>query len=786
MALKACIEIEIELRFLLSPSGPGRDRHSARLAASIVPRPSQNYAIKLGDEAVRLGKEFIALQPSDHSKRHISCHNLAALLYERYFQTGDRVLLEDAINFNREALALRPPSHPSRSHSCSSLAMTLLECFSYTGDTAMLKESVRLNEEALELRHVGHPDRHISYSNLASSLRVYFTVTGDEDVLDRAVELSRKVLHLRSVGHQDRYLACSDLATLLHHSYEQTWSVSLLDEAIELHKQALSLQPEGSSSQAMLCNELAVSLRSRYQRTGHGALLDEIIQLHREALALRPKPHIRRHITCSALAGSLHDRFRQTGDGDLLYEALQLDREALSLRPVGHPDRAVSCNSLASLLLSRYWQRRDTKILDEAIELQREALALQVVGLPHRDMVCSNLAASLHIRFRETNDDTLLDEAICLEREALGLRPIDHVYRPQSCYRLASYLQLLPGQPSDEISRLLDEAICLCSAEHPIRWRCLAHRAEIALRHNDHTAGISALNDLLSSPTRDIPDLLQASLRLIRDIEPTVLSHSDQQELLKSYGRTLQRVVTTAGFALDRTAQLHQVLNGTEIGPRAYALASQVDNLPAGLELLEHARGVIWSQLLQIRNPEIDRVPRSLSKELSTLLRGMTSSSSPAQTTTQLASGPLFLSKLDVHHEQRSRLERILHDIRSFPGLDDFMRGPNSQALLATAARNPVVVLVGHEKDCRALIIKSPKQPLVDIVLDIDLQTLKGLTLTAQQCGSHLNTKGQRLQFSRSKGMSPSHATLAKLWHLVVKPIILQLQLAVSDHCLLV
>jgi tetratricopeptide (TPR) repeat protein len=250
MALKACIEIEIELRFLLSPSGPGRDRHSARLAASIVPRPSQNYSIKLRDEAVRLGKEVIALQPSDHPKRHISCHNLAALLYERYCQTGDRILLEDAIHFNRQALALRPPSHPSRSHLCGSLAMFLLECFSYTGDAAMLKESVQLNEEALELRHVGHPDRHISCSNLAASLRVYFTVRGDENSLDRAIELSRKVLHLRPVGHQDRYLACSNLATLLHHSYELTWSVSLLDEAIELHKQALSLQPGGSSSQA--------------------------------------------------------------------------------------------------------------------------------------------------------------------------------------------------------------------------------------------------------------------------------------------------------------------------------------------------------------------------------------------------------------------------------------------------------------------------------------------------------------------------------------------------------
>jgi tetratricopeptide (TPR) repeat protein len=825
LALQAIIKIETEQLHLCHPTDADRAVCCASLAFSLETWFNRTGEATMLDESIGFSREALGLRPVDHPDRHISCNNLANSLLTRFSQTGDSAMLDEAIKLNREALALRPVGHPDRHHSYNNLAISLRTRFNQTGDSALLDEAIMLDREVLTLRHVGHPDRYISCNNLAISLWTRFSQTGDSALLDEAIKLNREALDLQPVGHPHRHHSCNNLATSLQLRFGQTGDSAVLNDVIELEREALALRPVGHPDRHESCNNLAISLRIRFSQTGDSALLDEAIMLDSEALALRPVGHPHRHHSCNNLASSLRTRFNQTGDSALLNDAIELEREALTLQPVGHPHRHHSCNNLASSLWTRFSQTGDSALLDEAIKLHREALALRPDGHPDRHISCNNLAGSLRTRFSQTGDSALLDEAIMLDREALALQPVGHPDRHHSCNNLASSLQIrfsqtgdsalldeaiklhreaLALQPIDhpdryascinlavslrysgqfhEAAQILQQMVSLTSPTHPGRWRVLLQYVYLDLSHPDYAAAVSHLNDMLTSPPSDIPDLLSHTIYIMGKINYNNLSQSHHQTMLQSHAKILDLVTLSVGYSLERSEQLDRAVANTDLGSHALVFARQANDLPLGLELLERARGILWSQMLHLRDPQINRVPVDLGTQLEAILRSM--SPTRAASTGDIATHDRsFLSERDVQHQQRSQLQHILQDIRSRPGLHDFMRGPDSHSLLTTAARSPVVVLVTHENDCHALIIRSPDAPLVDIQLKIDTADLRDLTFMSsapQQRGSSLAPADDSRAMHVSRKTSASQAILAKLWRSVVKPVITHLDLVVS------
>jgi hypothetical protein len=207
-----------------------------------------------------------------------------------------------------------------------------------------------------------------------------------------------------------------------------------------------------------------------------------------------------------------------------------------------------------------------------------------------------------------------------------------------------------------------------------------------------------------------------------------------------------------------------------------------------GLQLLERARGVIWLQAVHMRHPPLDNVPPTLAKRLQVLLRNMGVGDRPRSpnTSSPLVIDASLLPQRDVMYEQRSQLQQILREIRAFPGLSSFMQAPDLSELMTIAARNPVVVLVAWTSRCRALVITSPTEPLVNIALpDINIQMLQDLSFTgvgSQQRGSP--SDGERGGIHRFRQRSTFCKGLARLWRAVVKPILLQLGISVRmAHC---
>jgi hypothetical protein len=204
---------------------------------------------------------------------------LAALLHSRYKQCGDLGLLNEAIELGREALALQPSGHPNRAHSCADLAALLHSRYKQSGDLGLLDEAIELEHEALALHPPGHLNRAQSCANLAASLHARYRQCGDLALLNEAIKLEREALALRPPGHPNRADSCAGLAVSLHDRYKQCGDLDLLDQSIELGRETLALQPPGHLNRSHLCRNLSYHLIDYCRHTKDTAMLDEAIEI---------------------------------------------------------------------------------------------------------------------------------------------------------------------------------------------------------------------------------------------------------------------------------------------------------------------------------------------------------------------------------------------------------------------------------------------------------------------------------------------------------------------------
>jgi hypothetical protein len=746
------------------------------------------------DEVITLYREAVALLPAEHPLRAGLYNNLATALWTRYKMAGSSHLFDKMITVDRETLALRPAGHPDRFMSCNELAVTLLTCYEMTGTTDLLDEAIALHREALALQPAGHPHRAMLCNNLASALHTRYEMTGAADLLAEAVTLHREALALCPAGHTFRASACNNLAITLRGRYEVTGDSGLLDESITLHREALALRPAGHPDRSMLCNNLANALQTRYEMTGSSDLLDEAITLLREALALCPVGPPLRAGLGSNLANALWARYKMTGSSDLLDEAITLYRESLALRPAAHPDRASSCNNLANALRARYNETDSSDLLDESITLQREALDLRPAGHPDRSMSCNNLANALWTRYEITGSSDLLDETIALHREALALRPDGHPDRSASCNHVASQLLQRFRQTHDVAD--IHEALLLAresaaSSSPSSLCEALLILCDVHMEQDSPHLSISTATEYLAqasalfydSPTT-LTEAISSRLTLIWSLRST-WTNDIHQLLLSAYTNLIDRLSRMTGFTIDTVSQLTALRSARSFGSDACIVALLSSQPRQAIELIDHAHGVIWAQALHQRDPQLLDIPGGIASELESLLRAV---SVPVATGAIMSPEPatLYLSREDIRHQQNSRVQTILMEIRAMPGLERFMLGKTYVQLRETAIEHPVVVLVSSHGHIYALTMRNAVQEHPDVLpLKITSDRLARLRDTATRVGLRTRTAMRDVESESDRQMRPGRfedtalGTLASLWHDIVKPVVEHLQLPV-------
>jgi hypothetical protein len=444
-------------------------------------------------------------------------------------------------------------------------------------------------------------------------------------------------------------------------------------------------------------------------------------------------------------------------------------------------DCALSHASLANSLWALYERSGNDHHLTEAIDLDRKALALRPPGDPHRASSCVSLAVSLMTCYERTGEDQLRNKALSLEREAIALRPQEHPDRPLYCVNLAVSLIAHYEQSGDE--DLLHQVVALANEIVSVvnvhaAWRVLSSLAWVHLQSTSSFYNVNqAVACLLRSLEHEPDNIFQAVSTLRAYIDDTWdrrLVH-ERVELSAIYQRFVNLLPLLASPALDLQPQLKALRESSHIGCDAFVNAALAGRPTLGVETLELAQGVIWSQSVHRRDPQLKDVPDHLASKLQDLLRNMA---------TGLASGTYrALSPRDIQHSHSFNLYTLVREIRTLPGLDRFMLGETFETLRAVATDHPVVVLVSARNHHYAFAMASwltQGSGLVSFDLsDEDLQNLsftpgatrlrRGEIALEETQASDERAPLKKTAYS-SSGLLDGQ--LITLWHKVVKPVL--------------
>jgi tetratricopeptide (TPR) repeat protein len=708
--------------------------------------------------------------------------------------TGKQNDLAEAINLQRQAVALYHESDPNYAAYCQILCDYLRELYEQTGDGSLLTEALDLGRKAQSLRPEGYSEWPGSYGNLAITLKRMYNHFGDINHLNEAVSLQREAVALCSAGHPDRVMVCGNLAISLKILYKMIGDDRLINEAIDLHREALALRPVGHPGRAKSCGNLATSLKTCYELSGDGVLLDGIIRLERESLSLRPTEHPDRYTSAGNLASSLHMRYTRARDFSDLRQSVELGRETLALCTKGHFYRATACINLAASLMSRYERTRENHFLDEAFHLEREALSLRRADHPNHALACEGVVNSLVIYYQLSRNERFLDEAIELRSRALALRPAGHPYRYHACINLAKLLETVYRCTSKGHRDILQQIFALAREAVTITptymmWTPLCTLSWVHLQNGSLYDVSEAILCLSRSLENELHDIFRA-VSILQNCMADMWDHNiddKHAKLAKVYQRFVGLLPLLANPALDLQLQLQALIDCSHLGSDAFVNAVLAGDLSSGLETLDLAQGVIWSQTLHRRDPQLEDIPEPLASRLQKLLQAIATKSAA-----ELPSdGAAARTPHDAMHANSSQMYALLREIRALPGLDRFMLGETFENLRMVASDHPVVILVGARGYFYAFMMAAPfTAGHMVIPLSLSEEDFNNMLFASSTTRSHRSTvapeempeEADRAQFKTTPRScsGPRDGQLKTLWHKVVKPVLDQLGLQVS------
>jgi hypothetical protein len=159
------------------------------------------------------------------------------------------------------------------------------------------------------------------------------------------------------------------------------------------------------------------------------------------------------------------------------------------------------------------------------------------------------------------------------------------------------------------------------------------------------------------------------------------------------------------GQRYEDLAQIGQLVTASA------AAAITIGDLPRAVEWLDQGRGVVWGQLLQLRNPMDDLRAHdtahgsTFTERLQSVSRELESSAHHNSTSIE----DRISARIRLEEDYRS----LLHDVRALDGFKKLLM-PKKYAELACAYRDgPVIIINVHKARCDALVIThSVDRPL--------------------------------------------------------------------------
>lgn len=544
-----------------------------RLASAFHQRFRQLHDKHDLDAAVMAAQEALAAPDLDRELLPVVSSELGAMLQARFRLTGVRDDLDLATEMSRRAFASSDPESPGHSGLLSNLGMVLRTRFDHFGDEADISEAVEFGKAAVAAATTD-TDRLTAQFNLGNSLRSRFDYAGQLQDLDQAIDLFFQAAQ-GPVDRQDGGARLSNLGEALRTRFRVRGDLADLDRAVDAGRRAIALTAADDPAYARRLSHLGRSLRVRFERRGSLVDLDEAIEIGEAAIKATSQGNVDESARLSATAAALLLRFNRVGNDVDLNRSIDLFREAMATRTPDHPEYPRVISGLTVALRSRFERDRRGDDLREAISIGRRAASAVPRNSRHRPVILINLATALEMKSRLENRRADLDEAVGLQRQAVAATEDRH---PDQ----SAFLWFLGGTLQERYEHYGNRAD---HAEACALWKTAA-------RHSSAAPGVR---------------IRAASMWGRRAAEDL-----DYPSAIEGFALAVTLLPEIAWHGLDDSERRHQLEQWGGLGTSAAACAISDRDALRAIQLLEHGRAVMWTQLLQARgelNALQDRSP---------------------------------------------------------------------------------------------------------------------------------------------------------------------------------
>ncbi len=521
------------------------------------------------DEAIDTGRAAVDATAHGRAPAPMHLSNLSVALRNRFHRSRSDEDLDEAVGWSEAAVAAAAGDDDEHAMYLAMLGLTLRARGEHRLRADDLDRAVHALERALRLTTTpDSPQAAKRRSNLRSVLRSRYQLKHDPADLKRIVTDARiHVERARASAVPPDEEPLTELADALSTYHSATGDRAALDEAIGICRDLVARDPAPRGGPHGLLRSL---LLSRFRWYGDAEDLGQVVKLGEETLAATTADSPGRAAILSAVGSSLREQFILSGDRADLERAASLHREADTQPFLRWTDRLAFRNNLAGAMFALYDLDQRVDLLDEAAELMRRTLRDTPAADPHRAVRYANLNRALRAQWRATGDGELLEEAARLGEEFL------HALLPADPTRAGAHL-VLAWTAADRSRSTPD-------ADHAARFTASA------IRH------FRLAVEVATAPAQERLDAAQqwAAVAAAGADWPTAL---DAQ---KAVGDLLPMAVWRGLRRVGRERMLSDMAH--DVGTDGCAIALHAGEPGRAVEILDQARGITWSQLLDMRS----------------------------------------------------------------------------------------------------------------------------------------------------------------------------------------
>ncbi|CUA71464.1 Dynein heavy chain 2, axonemal [Rhizoctonia solani] len=663
--------------------------------------------------------------------------------------------LDKAIEYQTRAVLLTPGAHSNYDERAQKLANLLARRL----DLGL--KSVEAVDKILGLIQLQTKSRdRVSISEqftVATAFELRFNMTGAGEDIDQAIEtLSTAISSFpRDYPQLHRAQILGKLSSLYRKRFLRFSKLIDIDNAIEICNQASSLQLEGQGARHPMLLDLMLLHRIRREHLGDprdkrigNEYMKELRSDHSATntyLDTNPDKQLYFRRLLDRLPDLINIIIESSTPHDLspdysecLNTIIDYGRSLLS----GSGDNPLDLAVLSRLLFERYLSTNEGIDCKEAIEYMENAVSVNPQGYSEVPTWLYELACFYYCRLERDRAPEDYKRAIKCANQALTLLSDTQATRPDCLYLLAriyAHGRILAVE--DENDQLEQVLLCLQAAT-----RCVGGNPMVLYTAASAQVRIATLNENY--------ELASEAFTAAMAIAHKVIWLSD----------TISR----------RFAQWCSPMVGSLAGDAA-AVAINSQKHSVALEWLEQGRSVIWNQTLQLRTPldELQRVKPTLAdrlKQLSTELQLDSRASQGGM------SRELLESAAQKHRRATEEYSRLIDQIRSIPGFNDFLRPRPASDLLQAARSGPIIVVNIATSRCDALVLIPGCSDVRHIALPkVSAEAVEEIheNMSRSFRGQGLRSRAVRpLGAVREDADQALEKVLGSLWTLIASPVL--------------